>query len=69
MWAADIGPRRVPKDGRVLFVRDEDQLYELAFRSLQSHWLSAAVVAQLHHADNSRRGGSTCIRIRGPCSM
>ena|SRR3990172_13432783 len=28
--------RRVLKDGRVLFVRDEDQLYEVAFRTIQA---------------------------------
>jgi len=28
--------RRVLKEGRVLFVRDEDQLYELAFRTIQA---------------------------------
>jgi hypothetical protein len=28
--------QRVLKDGRVLFVRDEDQLYELAFRTVQA---------------------------------
>jgi predicted nucleotidyltransferase len=28
--------RRVLKDGRVLFVRNEDQLYELAFRTIQA---------------------------------
>ena len=27
--------QRVLKDGEVLFVRDEDQLYELAFRTVQ----------------------------------
>ena len=28
--------QRVLKDGRVLFVRNEDQLYELAFRTIQA---------------------------------
>ena len=28
--------QRVLKDGRVLFVRDEDRLYELAFRTVQA---------------------------------
>ena len=28
--------QRVLKDGRVLFVRDEDQLYELAYRTVQA---------------------------------
>ncbi|HVO24362.1 MAG TPA: nucleotidyltransferase domain-containing protein [Candidatus Margulisiibacteriota bacterium] len=28
--------QRVLKDGRVLFVRDEDELYELAFRTVQA---------------------------------
>jgi len=28
--------QRVLKDGRVLFVRDEDRLYELAFRTIQA---------------------------------
>lgn len=28
--------QRVLKDGRVLFVRDEDQLYEVAFRTIQA---------------------------------